>query len=192
MQILTCKSLSSSFKAKMAPTQKPSDSTMSENERKRELQEFDDSKTGVKGLAESGLQKIPRIFIDEQYVLERKSISDKHEFVFPVIDLECLNTDRGRIIDQVRDACGDWGFFKVVNHGIPTSLMEETIECVRRFHELDAEKKKEFYSRDFKKKVMYHSNYDLHHAPSANWRDTLYLIMAPQPPQPQELPQVCR
>ncbi|PIN16394.1 hypothetical protein CDL12_10941 [Handroanthus impetiginosus] len=72
------------------------------------------------------------------------------------------------------------------------SLMNEVLEDVWRFHELDTEVKKQYYSRDFKKKVVYSNNFDLHKAPSVNWGDTLYLIMAPKPPQPEELPQVCR
>ena len=34
-----------------------------EHDRKRELKAFDDSKSGVKGLVDAGVTKIPRIFI---------------------------------------------------------------------------------------------------------------------------------
>lgn len=169
--------------------------TLLEYDRRTELQEFDDTKAGVKGLAESGLQKIPRIFINEEFVLERESISSKPEFSIPVIDLGCLNSGaavRSQIIDQVRHACEEWGFFKITNHGIPTTLTEKVVESVKEFHELEAETKKQYYSRDFTKKVVYNSNFDLHQANTTNWRDTLYLIMAPNPPKPEELPRVCR
>ncbi|KAH6778017.1 2-oxoglutarate and oxygenase superfamily protein [Perilla frutescens var. frutescens] len=167
---------------------------MSENGRKTEVQEFDDTKAGVKGLIEAGLQKIPHIFVNEEFILESKLISTKSEFSIPVIDLECLNKDaaaRGWIIDQVRYACEEWGFFQIINHEIPSSLMKKVVEGVRKFHDLGTEIKKQYYSRDFKKNVVYNSNFDLHQAPTTNWRDTLYLIMAPNPPKPEELPQVC-
>ncbi|KAF3456830.1 hypothetical protein FNV43_RR01484 [Rhamnella rubrinervis] len=47
---------------------------------------------------------------------------------------------------------------------------------VKRFHEQDTEVKKQFYTRDSSKPVVYDSNFDLYSAPSANWRDTLSLI----------------
>lgn len=33
---------------------------------------------------------------------------------------------------------------------------------------------------------------DLYSSPSAGWRDTFYTLMAPSPPPPEELPEVCR
>ncbi|PIN16400.1 Iron/ascorbate family oxidoreductase [Handroanthus impetiginosus] len=162
----------------------------------REIQEFDNTKAGVKGLVDAGLERIPHIFIHQDYILEKNSNSYGSKLSIPTIDLECLNKNntaaRGEIIDKVKDACEKWGFFQILNHGIPMILMNEVLEDVRKFHELDTEVKKKYYSRDFKKKVVYNSNFDLYKAPSANWRDTLYLIMAPKPPRPEELPQVCR
>lgn len=165
---------------------------MSENDRKTKLQEFDDMKAGVKGLVEGGLQKIPSVFIDHQFIEESKLPSTKSEFSIPLIDLECLQDDRCGIVERVKYACEEWGFFQIINHGIPTSLTKEVFEGVRKFHELDKEMKKHYYSRDYTKKVIYNSNFDLHQASTTNWRDTLYMNMAPDPPQPQELPAVCR
>ncbi|KAI3459484.1 hypothetical protein Pfo_016147 [Paulownia fortunei] len=167
----------------------------SEYDRNSEIQAFDDTKAGVKGLIEAGVEKIPRIFVHEQYILEKNLNSGRSKLSIPVIDLETLNKDaaaRGEIIDKVKVACEEWGFFQIVNHGIPVSAMDKVLEGVRKFHEQDTEIKKQYYSRDFKKKVIYNSNFDLHQVPTANWRDTLYLIMAPKPPEPEELPEVCR
>ncbi|KAI8021168.1 hypothetical protein LOK49_LG03G01154 [Camellia lanceoleosa] len=71
--------------------------------------------------------------------------------------------------------------------------MEEMIEWVRRFNEQETEVKKRFYTRDvMRKKVLFNTNFDLFSVPSANWRDTLSCIMAPHPPHPEELPEICR
>ncbi|GKV19008.1 hypothetical protein SLEP1_g29308 [Rubroshorea leprosula] len=57
------------------------------------------------------------------------------------------------------------------------------IDGIRRFHEQDAEVKKEIYSRDYSsRKVFYYSNFDLCQGPVTNWRDPLCCIMAPSPP----------
>ncbi|XP_039058351.1 1-aminocyclopropane-1-carboxylate oxidase homolog 1-like [Hibiscus syriacus] len=162
-----------------------------------ELQAFDDTKTGVKGLADAGLTKIPKIFVAEQLELdnnpEPRCWSD---FCIPMIDLTGVNDNgslRREIIEKVGDACQKWGFFQLVNHGIDLRTLDEMIDGIRRFHEQDSEVKKELYSRDYSKKVVYNSNPDLHRArKTIDWRDSLTFKMAPQQPQPQELPHVCR
>ncbi|XP_059632385.1 1-aminocyclopropane-1-carboxylate oxidase homolog 1-like [Cornus florida] len=169
--------------------------SMPEYDRKSELQAFDDSKTGVKGLVDAGVTKIPSIFVHDQIKLQDKSDSCNSQFSIPIIDLQNINKDetlRHEIVEKVRDASEKWGFFQVVNHGIPISVMDEMIDGVRRFHEQDTEVKKHFYSRDVTRRFIYNSNFDLHRAPSANWRDTTSCVMAPHPPDPQELPALCR
>ncbi|KAL2463646.1 1-aminocyclopropane-1-carboxylate oxidase-like protein 3 [Forsythia ovata] len=83
----------------------------------------------------------------------------------------------------------DAGITKVINHGIPDSVLEEILlDGVRRFYEQDTEVKKEWYTRDTTRRVVYNSNFDLYSAPSANWRDTIFCPMAPDLPKPDELP----
>ncbi|XP_060187745.1 1-aminocyclopropane-1-carboxylate oxidase-like [Lycium barbarum] len=44
---------------------------------------------------------------------------------FPVVDMEMLNTEkRAAIMEKIKDACENWGFFEVVNHGISHELMD--------------------------------------------------------------------
>ncbi|KAL1536136.1 deacetoxyvindoline 4-hydroxylase-like isoform X2 [Salvia divinorum] len=159
---------------------------MSEYNRGKELEAFDETKGGVKGLVDAGISKIPRIFVHQEYVQEEKTFCD---LSVPVIDLGLLSNDRGGIIDQVRAACEEWGVFKIVNHGIATRSMSKAMEAVKEFHEQDTEAKKQYYTRDNAKNVVYNSNFDLHTNAATNWRDNLYLIMAPNPPTPQELSQ---
>ncbi|KAK0606899.1 hypothetical protein LWI29_005860 [Acer saccharum] len=111
--------------------------TQSGYDRISELKAFDESKVGVKGLVDSGITKIPRIFIHEhdhqQLDQVTKSGDSKHSL--PVIDLNDVNKDassRTRIINQVKDA-----------------------------------------------------------SPAANWRDSLSCFMAPNPPDLEELPEIC-
>lgn len=168
----------------------------SEYDRKRELKAFDDSKAGVKGIVDSGVARVPRLFIHEQFKLaDKSSYTAEYKSVIPVIDLRGIDVDeslRFQVIEKVRNACEKWGFFQVVNHGIPLNILQEMIDAVRRFHEQDAKVKEEFYSRDETRSVTYNTNFDLHQAPAANWRDTLYCLMAPRPPNPEELPSICR
>ncbi|XP_042490186.1 1-aminocyclopropane-1-carboxylate oxidase homolog 1-like [Macadamia integrifolia] len=175
-------------------------------DRMKELREFDETKVGVKGLADAGVVKIPRIFVHPPDTLHDLpshlgSIQSRRQthLTIPVIDLQeaIVGVDqteaRKEVVDKIWQASETWGFFPVVNHGIPQTLLLETLEGVRRFYEQDTEIKKQFYSRDFVgEKVVHNSNYDLYSSPAADWRDTMYCVMGPQPLDPQELPLICR
>ncbi|KAG8370388.1 hypothetical protein BUALT_Bualt14G0111800 [Buddleja alternifolia] len=165
-----------------------------EYDRNKELKSFDDSKTGVQGLVGTVVTKIPRIFINDNDKPATNPGHYKSDVCFPIIDLQGINdaSKRVKIVQKVKEACEQWGFFQIVNHELPISVMDEMIEGVRRFHEQDNEVKKTYYTRDFDKTFQYNSNFDLYKTSAAMWRDTTTCIMAPHPPDPQELPDVCR
>ncbi|MBA0827730.1 hypothetical protein Goarm_012483 [Gossypium armourianum] len=141
-------------------------------DRESEVKAFDDLKADVKGIVDSGVTKILRIFIDQSLILEKNNIDcSNNQLSVPIINLQGISGDlalRAEVINQVQNVCADWGFFQVVHHGIP------------------------IYTRDATRKVLYLSNYDLYKSKAANWRDSLGCIMSPNDPaHPAELPQVC-
>ncbi|KAM6565320.1 hypothetical protein CsatA_024448 [Cannabis sativa] len=155
-------------------------------DRGKEIKAFDETKAGVKGLVDAGITQIPHFF--------HKSISDDHipilrdlQFNIPIIDLKGKD-----IVDRVREASENGGFFQIINHSISKSVMEEMKEGVRRFFEQQTKVKKAFYTRDSSKAVLYNTNGNLYTSPSADWRDTFTYRMAPNPPNLEELPHVCR
>jgi hypothetical protein len=163
--------------------------------RASELKAFDDTKLGVKGLVDAGVTEIPRIFYHPPHDTDNVSASGDTQFNIPVIDLQGIEKDvikRKKIVESIRDASETWGFFQLVNHGIPVSVLEEMKEGVHRFHEQDTQVKKELYTRDNKRPLVYNSNFDLYGAPASNWRDTFYCQMAPDPPKAEDLPTACR
>ncbi|XP_059447419.1 1-aminocyclopropane-1-carboxylate oxidase homolog 1-like [Corylus avellana] len=163
-------------------------------DRETEIKTFDESKAGVKGLLDAGVTKVPRMFHRGQFSLDERPGRESHISI-PIIDLQGIHKDssvRTEVIEKVRNACEKFGFFQVVNHGIPVTLLDEMINGMQRFHEQDTEVKKEFYSRDYGKKVLYLSNYDLYQSPAASWKDTFICFVAPNAPELEELPAVCR
>ncbi|KAL7609473.1 hypothetical protein Lser_V15G13965 [Lactuca serriola] len=96
-------------------------------------------------------------------------------------------------MEEVKDALGSWGFFQIVNHGIPVDVLEDMKKGVLGFFEQDSEVRKQWYTRDRSaNRVVYNSNFDLYSAPVTNWRDSFVCRMYPNPPQPEELPPPCR
>ncbi|PNX82705.1 1-aminocyclopropane-1-carboxylate oxidase 1, partial [Trifolium pratense] len=163
-------------------------------DRYKELKLLDESKAGVKGLVDAGFTKVPKIFIHDN---KKQTSSTSTKLSIPIIDFGPLVTSnsssssRFEIIEKVKYASEKWGFFQVVNHGIPSTVLDDMIDGVLRFHEQDTEIKKEFYSRDITKRAYYNTNFDLYVTPAVNWRDSLSCVMSPQPLDPQELPIVC-
>ncbi|KAK7401655.1 hypothetical protein VNO78_13301 [Psophocarpus tetragonolobus] len=170
--------------------------TVSSYDRESELKAFDDSKVGVQGLVENGVTNVPHMFYCEQSNLsEGLTTKSNSKFSIPSIDLTDIHDDpilRNDVVGKVRYACEKWGFFQVINHGIPIHILDEMIKGTRRFHEQDPNVRKEYYTRDMSKKVVYLSNFSLFQDPSADWRDTLGFFWAPNPPRDEELPAICR
>ncbi|TKW20361.1 hypothetical protein SEVIR_4G082900v4 [Setaria viridis] len=161
-------------------------------DRRRELQAFDDTKAGVKGLVDAGVTAVPTIFRHHPDSLDLEATSSSTDDVaaIPVVDLS--GAPREEVVARVRHAAETVGFFQVVNHGVPGELMAAMLDGVRRFNEGPAEAKRRAYTRDTARKVRFSSNFDLFQSAAANWRDTLFCELAPVPPSPEELPEAVR
>ncbi|KAL9240335.1 hypothetical protein vseg_014569 [Gypsophila vaccaria] len=172
-------------------------STETSYDRTIDLKAFDDRKTGVKGLLDEVAGEVPSIFVRP---LEDRSkdfmTCPEGDAKLPIIDLAHVNAEGGRKTDIAKEmlaASEDWGFFQLVNHGIPSEVLSNMIEGTRMFHEQNDEAKKRFYSRDRNEVVTYHTNYDLYKSKAANWRDSLSVsTMFTGSFDPQDLPPVCR
>ncbi|CAL1391224.1 unnamed protein product [Linum trigynum] len=65
---------------------------------------------------------------------------------YPVIDLAPFITGgdakkKEEVIEKLREACSDYGFFVAVNHGIPDQIMDKTMDATIDFFNLDLEEK---------------------------------------------------
>nr|CAA64856.1 1-aminocyclopropane-1-carboxylate oxidase [Musa acuminata AAA Group] len=68
---------------------------------------------------------------------------------FPVINMEKLQGgEREKAMELLRDACENWGFFELLNHGISPELMDEVERLTKEHYRKCREQKfKEFASK---------------------------------------------
>lgn len=96
---------------------------------------------------------------------------------FPVVNMEKLNgEERCATMKLINDACENWGFFEIVNHGISTELLD-TVEkmtkghykkCMEeRFKEMVASKGLEAVQNEIED-LDWESTFHLRHLPESN------------------------
>ncbi|TVU07392.1 hypothetical protein EJB05_47445, partial [Eragrostis curvula] len=168
-------------------------------DRAAEVRALDATLAGVHGLVASGITHVPRIFRvpnAKENALKAPNGDPGHELptaTIPVIDL--AGGDRAVVVDAIRRAAAEWGFFQVTGHMVPDEVMAAAVAGVRAFHETDGgegTEKARLYTREPGKAVQYYCNFDLYKSNVVNWHDTLYVGMAPDPPAAEELPEICR
>ncbi|CAO2145004.1 unnamed protein product [Urochloa humidicola] len=102
------------------------------------------------------------------------------EMEIPVIDLKGLagdESDRSRTMAQLHEACKDWGFFWLENHGVDAAIMEDVKRFVHGHYEEHLEAK--FYASDLAKnldaadadQVDWETAYSIQHLPKSNITD---------------------
>ncbi|CAN4098139.1 unnamed protein product [Withania somnifera] len=127
----------------------------------KEVEEFESSKAGVKGLVDSGITKISRFF---HY--PPSSLLSENAQIQLKIPVE--------IVEEIKGPAQSWGFFQIVNHGVPVSNMDAILESTRKFHEQPKEDKMDLYSSDNRHKVrLFTINGSFNETHVVNWRDAL-------------------
>ncbi|XP_068660230.1 DIBOA-glucoside dioxygenase BX6-like [Aristolochia californica] len=166
--------------------------TESYYDRAQEVKEFDDSKIGVKGLVDTDAVSIPLIFVHPPENLIGLNAPPSATQI-PTVDLSDLDSPRRpEIVQQIRYASQEFGFFQIVNHGVSPKVMEDTISAVKTFNEQPQEVKAAHYGRETGDGVNFNTNFDLFRSKAASWRDTLQISVAPVPPKWDRVPAVCR
>ncbi|KAL0435622.1 UNVERIFIED_CONTAM: 1-aminocyclopropane-1-carboxylate oxidase1 [Sesamum radiatum] len=158
----------------------------------KEVKEFDETKAGVKGLVDAGVTKLPRLFVHPPESLQSRPKLDGVPLDLPTIDLQGLGARRSEVVEEIRKAAQEWGFFRIVNHGVPLQTMDAMLEAVKRFHEQPTEEKMAWYSSDVRKMVKLNSSLPSRENDPASWRDILSCNFSDDQLQPEDLPSACR
>ncbi|KAL5795061.1 hypothetical protein ACOSP7_003655 [Xanthoceras sorbifolium] len=92
------------------------------------------------------LNKLGVPYVPHRYVLppsERPIPIANSSNTLPIIEISSLQdpTLRFHTVNEIRRACKEIGFFQVINHGIPLSIMKEAIATATEFFNLPIEEK---------------------------------------------------
>ena len=164
-------------------------------DRAAQLHALDTTCAGVHGLVASGVTHVPRIFgtiPDDQHEPGTREPAPAPSPAIPVID---LGGDHEAVVAAVGHAAAEWGFFQVTGHCVPLESMAAALDAARAFHEApggEGTDKARLYTRDAARRVKYNCNFNLHQSEVANWRDSLYIRVAPDPPTADDMPDSCR
>lgn len=135
----------------------------------------------VQCLAESGISELPPRYVRPEN--ERPTIIDNHDaepvISIPVVDLSGLEgPDRQETARKISDACKNWGFFQVVNHGVPVSLIHRAREVSRQFFYLPLEEK-QVYANSPKTYEGYGSRLGIEKGAILDWGDYFFQHFLP-------------
>lgn len=131
----------------------------------------------VQALAESGLTTIPQRFISQPPLFHQlPSHGDDIHINIPVIDLAGMG--REEAARRVGEACQEWGFFQVVNHGVRHELMRTARAVWREFFRQPAEAK-EAYANSPATYEGYGSRLGLKKGAILDWSDYFFLHYMP-------------
>ncbi|PIN00448.1 Flavanone 3-dioxygenase [Handroanthus impetiginosus] len=149
--------------------------------------------TCVKKLAESpNLNSIPSNYA--YYTNPTETTASDPDDPIPTVDLSLLTSDdadqKSKAIQELGRACQEWGFFMVVNHGIPEALMKAMLEAIDEFFNLPEEEKPEFQPKNVLEPIRYGTSFNTAKEKVFFWRDFLKVYVHPAfhcPDKPQSL-----
>ncbi|XP_057745814.1 protein DMR6-LIKE OXYGENASE 1-like [Arachis stenosperma] len=144
----------------------------------------------------TNMKHVPLNFIrplnDRPNLQNLQSSNDNNESI-PIIDLQGLDEDndasnRSQTIHNVGQACQDYGFFQILNHGVPEDVVGKMMKVAKAFFDLPASERMKNYSDDPSKTMRLSTSFNVKTEKVANWRDFLRLHCHPLEDYIQEWP----
>uniref|UniRef100_A0A7N2L854 Fe2OG dioxygenase domain-containing protein n=2 Tax=Quercus lobata TaxID=97700 RepID=A0A7N2L854_QUELO len=81
----------------------------------------------------------------------------------PIIDLNDHDIDDGQgpspLVSKISQACEEYGFFQIINHGVPRELCQKVLAVVTEFFQLPPEERAQYLTKDHSKQVKVFNYY---------------------------------
>ncbi|KAG2326610.1 hypothetical protein Bca52824_009338 [Brassica carinata] len=142
---------------------------------------------GVKHLCDNGLTKVPTKYIWPEpdrpiFTKFDKLTKPKQNLKLPIIDItELLGPNRSHVLQTIAEACENYGFFQVVNHGMEGDVSRNMIEVCKKFFELPYEERSKYMTADMSAPVRCGTSFNQSKDNVFCWRDFLKLSAHPLP-----------
>ncbi|XP_057856119.2 oxoglutarate-dependent flavonoid 7-O-demethylase 1 isoform X2 [Cryptomeria japonica] len=134
----------------------------------------------VQELAARDPDSVPQRYRREEERLHSITVSDNLSSSIPIIDLSLLSEhkeSRQQVMEKLSLACQEWGFFQVVNHGVPVSVLDQMKQVVRDFFQLPLEEK---LKCGIQEREGYGQAFVISDEQKLDWSDMLYLVTLPE------------
>ncbi|CAN1306416.1 2-oxoglutarate-dependent dioxygenase 19 [Linum perenne] len=148
---------------------------------------FEEGSSSIKALSESSnLTSLPlshnfsTVHHGYQHSNNLSSSSAKHQI--PVIDFSLLSADGhlgSKAVQDLADACQNWGFFQVINHRVPETLMKQMISITDQFFNLPEQEKQKYKANDVLDPIRYGTSFNTSVDKVLFWRDFLKVFIHP-------------
>ncbi|RID80784.1 hypothetical protein BRARA_A03420 [Brassica rapa] len=154
-----------------------------ENTKKGLGEKWPEPTVRVQSLAESNLATVPDRYIKPPSERPDHAIIINHQpktaaINIPVVDLNSLFSGNEEERERMSEACREFGFFQVINHGVRPELMEAAREAWRSFFNLPVEAK-EVYSNSPSTYEGYGSRLGVEKGAILDWNDYYFLHYLP-------------
>eukprot|EP01018_Ginkgo_biloba_P008653 Gb_05887 [translate_table: standard] len=135
----------------------------------------------VQEIAAKQLQNVPHRYIRlEEDRPSANFISTPNHTQIPVIDMKKLLSGDSDEMGELHIACQDCGFFQLINHGVPYSLMDKMKASTRQFLDLPLEEKRR-YGPEPGDVEGYGQAFVVSEEQKLDWGDMMYLLVKPTP-----------
>ncbi|KAG0497623.1 hypothetical protein HPP92_002314 [Vanilla planifolia] len=159
--------------------------------------------SSAKEVAKSGATSLPSCYISRNPLSASAAAEadDKElevELQIPTIDFSLLKRGndglRAQIVRDLACACEDWGFFSVVNHGVPAALRMAVMDASVGFFDLREEEKAEYEGRHVMDPIRCGTSFNSTVEDVRYWRDFFKVFVHPKfhsPSKPLAFREVC-
>ncbi|KAK1288529.1 Thebaine 6-O-demethylase [Acorus calamus] len=144
--------------------------------------------TTVKELVDTTtLSSIPSDYIVDGFEAD-SAVQDQ----IPTIDFSLLTSgdplQRSDAVRELGRACEDWGFFMVMNHGVPERLCEGMLEACQDFFDLPEDEKKEYSGKHVLDPIRCGTSFNPAVEKVRCWRDYFKVFVHPHFHSPEKPP----
>ncbi|GJN30002.1 hypothetical protein PR202_gb18274 [Eleusine coracana subsp. coracana] len=133
-------------------------------------------------VAATGGADVPPRYLRPEAAADAAAGDDEAEI--PIIDFQRLLMDSHEEAARLHGACQEWGFFQLINHGIPHDVVEGMKAGVEGFFQQPAETKKQF-AQERGQLDGYGQLFVVSEDQKLDWADILFLNT--QPPQDRNM-----